>query len=166
MDVSLKSGCVVVAVAAGLTVPATAAAQSGAIPDPNSPAGKEYALPLDQGRAQGGGGSHGGGSHGGGAGSHGGARPLFGAGISPAHHESRSSSGPQGGTAPGSHGSTKPSRSVSGSSSTALRLRPTAHESSTGQPALLVVFVLLGGVLLAGGFRLVGRRSPPPAGAA
>lgn len=167
---SLKSGGVALAVAAGLALPASAAAQSGAIPDPNSPAGKEYAMPLEQGRSSGGGGSHGGGSgsHGGGSGSHGGsaaARPLFGSGIAPSGHHAASSANPDRGSSPGSSSGNDSSKARSGSVAPPVRPRPAAHEDSSGQPALLVVFVLLGGVALAGGFRLVGRRSPPPAGA-
>jgi len=71
-----------------LAMPSAAIAQSNR-PDPDSPAGVEYELPLDQTREDlsddGGGGDRGsrdGGSPGGDGGS--GAAPLFGAGISPA----------------------------------------------------------------------------------
>jgi hypothetical protein len=172
MGLTRKSWGPALAIAVGLALPGAAMAQSGAIPDPNSPAGKEYALPLDQGRGQGMGGSHGGGtgSHGGGPGSHGGssgARPLFGAGIGPpGHHHARSSAGRGGTSVPGSTADgTGTGGSADAGTGSVLGARTAYHRHSGGQPTLLVLLVLLGGAMLAGGFRLVGRRSPPPAGA-
>lgn len=85
-------GATGVVVAAALLCPSSAAAvEKGVHFGPNSPAGKEYAVPLDQGRnagqsspggGPGGGGSAGGGSHGGGSGSGGGAH----AGSAGGHH--------------------------------------------------------------------------------
>lgn len=70
-------------------LPGSALAEPGLTVDPQSPAGVEYAVPLDQGRGHGGdsGGSGGGGSSSGGN-TAGGSPPLFGSGIKPVSEKS------------------------------------------------------------------------------
>jgi len=80
-----------------LTAPRAAAAPDEVIFDPGSPAGKEYAIPLDDARrgAEGGGGAGGAGSSAGPAGRSGIANPpLFGAGVKPERSGGGSSGGP------------------------------------------------------------------------
>jgi len=79
------------AVTCSLLLPGVAQAQDPARPDPDSPAGVEYQLPLDQARRDaapdpgGGGGGAGGGPPGGGSAE---PTPLFGAGITPDRSQS------------------------------------------------------------------------------
>jgi hypothetical protein len=89
----------IVFLAALLALPAAAAAQSAGVHvDPDSPAGTEYAIPLEEARRQG----SGGGDPGAGGRAGGGPRPapLFGEGIEPGP----SASGPGGGSAGGGDG--------------------------------------------------------------
>src|SRR5436189_3816309 len=164
----------ITALAAGTVVAACAmpggatAAEPGFTVDPQSPAGVEYQVPLDNARNQGGGGSghHGGGGFGsttgGGGNSSGGATGgggggssagtgssnLFGTGISPATAGSGASGagGPSGGTAGGAtgggaggHGSGAPS----GEARHFPAITTTADYSSTGPVAGIVVAILL-----------------------
>jgi hypothetical protein len=75
------------AAATGIGAPVAAAAEPGVHVDPGSPAGKEYALPVDQARHDAGGAATGGGSGSGGGPSSGsgstGGGALFGAGVRP-----------------------------------------------------------------------------------
>jgi hypothetical protein len=147
---------------ASLLIPAGAAAQSNR-PDPDSPAGVEYELPLDQtrkdlsddgdGPRRGGGenGSDPGASGGGGAES---AAPLFGAGIS---REGASA----GGEAPGDGSSggdradsgdgagSPPDGEASDDSGPAVSRASTGDEGSTGLllPGLALLVILAGGAM-------------------
>jgi hypothetical protein len=156
--------------------PGTAGAQQGLTVDPQSPAGVEYAVPLDTARSHGGGGSShpgsgGGGSTSGGSGTGGSGSPvLFGSGITPpakAASRSGSGSGGQGSGArkrqSGGRGSKPGARTATaGSPSPVTPVTASASYSSTGPVAGIV-----GGVLLLGGgfglfVRLRGRRSASP----
>ena len=157
-----------VAVTGGIPAGASAA-EPGFTVDPQSPAGVEYQVPLDNARNQGGGGSghHGGGGFGsttgGGGNSSGGATGggggssagtgssnLFGTGISPATAGSGASGaggssvgtagGATGGGA-GGHGSGAPS----GEARHFPAITTTADYSSTGPVAGIVVAILLVG---------------------
>jgi hypothetical protein len=162
-----------VAVTGGIPAGASAA-EPGFTVDPQSPAGVEYQVPLDNARHQGGGGSghHGGGSlgnsggGGGGTSSGGGATggsggsgagtsssDLFGSGITPAASNGSNGSASNGGHGSGSAGGSA-ARGSGGSggagSSHFPALTTTADYSSTGPIAGIVVAILLVG----GGFGL------------
>jgi hypothetical protein len=159
-----------------------------ATPSSGSPAGTEYALPFDQGRHAGGGGSHHGGAggsggftggSGGGSGSGGGGTgatggmDLFGAGILPA----AVAGGPRGphSREGGSSGGSASGKALHGASNavgdTVRSARAVADSAAAdagkadGQVALIVLLLLAGGAALALGIRFVARRVPP-AGAA
>jgi hypothetical protein len=152
--------------------PGTAGAQQGLTVDPQSPAGVEYAVPLDTARGHAGGhlgGGNGGGGAGGGGGSGTagtGAPALFGSGITPpAKAASRSGSGGGHGSGAGKRqsggrGSKSGARTATaGSPSPVTPVTASASYSSTAPVAGIV-----GGVLLLGGgfglfLRLRGRRS-------
>jgi hypothetical protein len=148
-------------------IPAGAsAAEPGFTVDPQSPAGVEYQIPLDNARGQGGGSHHHGGSLGGGGGtasgggSNGGGGTsggsggsgsgtsspnLFGVGITPATgHGSNAGGRGNGGTGNGG-----PGRSGSGGSGGGSRHLPslttTADYSTTGPIAGIVVAILITG---------------------
>jgi hypothetical protein len=163
-----KTAFALAGVIGGLALAGTAqAAEPGFTPDPESPAGVEYQIPLDTARGQGGGGPSGGDAQGGGGspsgspsgGSPSGSAPsggsagsrgtsgLFGSGIST----------PGKGDAKGPNG-TRQRRGGAGSGSTAVPVSASASYSATGPVAGVV-----GGVLLIGGgiglfLRLRGRR--------
>src|SRR5690242_1703421 len=150
-------------------IPAGAsAAEPGFTVDPQSPAGVEYQIPLDNARGQGGG-SHGGGSHNGGgniggtsggggsnggggaaggtggSGSSGPSSNLFGAGITPATG-SGASNGSKGSGASGGHGgSNLGSGGGGGSRHLPSALTASANYSSTGPIAGIVAAILLTG---------------------
>jgi hypothetical protein len=147
------------ALVAGAGTPSTALAEPGLTVDPQSPAGVEYAIPLDT--ARGGGGGGGSGHAGGfGSGSGGGPSRLFGAGITPPGNRSTSStsgsgrSGSGSGTArskrrgTGSNGGKSSSTSAHGAGvgTTVAPVTASANYSSTAPLAGVI-----GGVLLAGG---------------
>ena len=143
-----------------LLVPAGAAAQSDR-PDPDSPAGVEYELPLDQTRKDlsengkepesGGGGN--GGSPGSAGGGDGGAAPLFGAGIS----REAASGGEDGGQNPSSDDRTEPGTGGGGPSAgdeqrdsdPAVTKASTGDGGSTGLllPGLVLLVILAGGAM-------------------
>jgi hypothetical protein len=138
-----------------LVVPGEAPAERGLTVDPHSPAGVEYAVPLDSGR-----------QHGGGSGDSGasGARPLFGTGIRP---PSGSGSGtPSHGTTPrgrkegGGAAAKKPvGRAQSGKSEPRVTpARASADYSSSGPLAALIAAILLVGGGLGLVLRLRARR--------
>jgi hypothetical protein len=88
---------------AALALPPAAVAQRGVFVDPDSPAGKEYAIPLEEARRQAAGGGEGGGNSRGG-------QPLFGQGIKPVDGSSEESaagggSGSEGGSVANGGGS-------------------------------------------------------------
>jgi hypothetical protein len=77
--------------AAASLAPAAAAQEEGVSVDPDSPAGQEYAIPLEQARRDAAGGGNAG------HGSKGGGESLFGAGIEPAEGGGRGSGSPDSG---------------------------------------------------------------------
>ena len=144
------------AVATGAWVPAAAAAEPGVHIDPSSPAGKEYALPVDQARRDAGGSATQGGS-----GSHGGQGDLFGAGIGPSGGGGGGTgAGHTGGHATGgSHGSAKAAtRHASGGSpgsGPTAGNRVSSPNSGSSDGALIGI---VGGVLLLGAACGLGAR--------
>jgi hypothetical protein len=135
----------------GLILASPVAAQEpGVHVDPNSPAGKEYAIPIDQARRQAEGASAGNGSHG-----SSGSAPLFGAGISSRAGGSSSSSG-SGKSGAGAAGSTKTrtegSRKSDGARSAGANARLAgAAAADTGSSATFLTAAVVAAVLLAGG---------------
>src|SRR3954470_22491092 len=159
----------VAGVLSALAASASAQAEPGFTADPQSPAGVEYAIPLDTARGHGGGGggghdpaggtvpgSGGGGSDSGGsgggagaAGASGGGKPaLFGAGITPPSHSKparhRATPARKGGGNGGT--SAKPSRATG--SRAAAPVVASAEYSSTGPLVAIVGAILLAGALL------------------
>jgi hypothetical protein len=129
------------------TAPAVPAlAQSGVHVDPRSPAGKEYALPLDQARREAGQSGH--------QGSASGRSALFGEGIEPAA-QGGGGTGKAKGSAPGTaRRSSGKSESRSGAAA-----RLTATIGATGDSPLLVDGgIALAVLLAAGAFGLALRR--------
>jgi hypothetical protein len=146
-------------VLAALPTSASAQAEPGFTADPQSPAGVEYAIPLDQARGHGGGGGGGGGVHPGGTGGGsggsgsgssqaGGSSPaLFGAGITPpsrskSNHHAAAPDSKRG----GSHARAKPS--IPSGSRAAAPVVASADYSSTGPVVGIVAAILLAGALL------------------
>ena len=144
-----------------LAMPSAAIAQSNR-PDPDSPAGVEYELPLDQTRKDlsddGGGGDRGsrdGGSSAGGGGSD--SAPLFGAGIAPGNGGSAGGSGDgadRGGATAGARGGSSGDGEPGGKGASPQPAGPTIAEARTGADSggtgLLIPGIALA-VLLAGG---------------
>jgi hypothetical protein len=143
-------------VLAATGLPAAALAERGVTVDPQSPAGVEYAVPLDHARGGHGGGSGGSGSGGStSGGSGGGSQALFGSGIAPASKASKAHahSGGTGGRAAGGS-QQKPRR---GGSSPSQSVTPVAASASYSTTAPIAG--LIGGILVAGGgFGLFLRR--------
>ena len=150
-----------VILAVHLLVPAGAVAQSEG-PDPDSPAGVEYELPLDQTRKDlsdgGKGPGSGGGDNGASPGSAGGdgddgAAPLFGAGIS----REAASGGEGGGQNPSDGGRTKSGTEAGGPSADGEQgdSDPAVTKASTGDggftglllPGLVLLVILAGGAM-------------------
>jgi hypothetical protein len=138
------AGVVVVLTLAGLTSSARAAAANGVHFDPDSPAGKEYALPLEQARDEATGGDASNEDSGVGA-------PLFGAGISPPGTASARIAGPSGVKA-----GPRANRGAGHSGQRGSAASPAAvvriSEAGDGYPltsgaALVAAIVLLGGAL-------------------
>ena len=144
-----------------LLVPAGAAAQSDR-PDPDSPAGVEYELPLDQTRKdlsdngkepESGGGENGASPGSSGAGGDDGAAPLFGAGIS----RETASGVEDGGQNPSSGDQTEPGTGGGGPSAGDEQRDsdPTVTKASAGDdgstglllPGLVVLVILAGGAM-------------------
>ena len=143
-----------------LLVPVGAAAQSDR-PDPDSPAGVEYELPLDQtrkdlsdnGKRPESGGGENGASPGSAGGSDGGAAPLFGAGIS----REVASGGEGGGQNPPDGGQTESGTEArapsadgeQGDSDPAVTKASTGDGGSTGLllPGLVLLVILAGGAI-------------------
>jgi len=144
---------------ASLLIPAGAAAQSNR-PDPDSPAGVEYELPLDQTRKDlsddGDGPRRGGGENGSDPGASGGGgaestTPLFGAGIS---REGASAGGeaPGDGSSGGDSGDgagSPPDGEASDDSGSAVSRASTGDDGSTGilLPGLALLVILAGGAM-------------------
>lgn len=155
----------------------TAQAEPGVIVDPQSPAGVEYAIPLDQGRHHGGGPGH----HGSGAAS----QELFGAGIKPSGGSGSGSGSSGSGSAPqalatggpgsagggGSGGASGSGSGRSGSGAGSARrsgaapevpsvapVRAAADYSSSGSVAVLIAAILAGGLGFGVLLRLRARR--------
>jgi hypothetical protein len=139
----------------------TAHADKGLTVDPHSPAGVEYAVPLDSGRG------HGGGSGSGGGGS----RPLFGAGITPPAHGGQGTSGSSPGGTPSArnghhrggasnHSSSRPrASSAAAPDPTATPVRAAADYSSAGPVAGLIAAIVLAGGCLGAFLRFRTRRA-------
>jgi hypothetical protein len=156
-------------VLSALAASASAQAEPGFTADPQSPAGVEYAIPLDTARGQGGvhhgspgsGGTPGSGTStpGGtspGTGSGGGSPALFGSGITPPKENGSKHAKPGG---DGGSGSDKPARSGGRGSAVTPPVAASASYSSTGP-----VVGIVGAILLLGGgvgvmLRLRARRS-------
>lgn len=143
----------------GLTLTPSAGAQErGVFVDPESPAGKEYAIPLEQARREAAGGA--GGREGGAGGSGSGAQPLFGVGIGRA--KGASASGGDGTAASGGADGSKRGGDgqAGGKAPGAGDLAPSARSSaaieaaaSEGSDTLLtagIAAAVLGAGLLAG----------------
>jgi hypothetical protein len=146
---------------AGLTAAGGAAAEKGVHFDPNSPAGKEYALPLDQARNEA---SGGGGPEEAGSGTESGeAAPLFGAGVSGPGATAGSVQGHHGGGASGGGGREGPTPSEAPERA-GTHLGPAALDSGDGYPLAggvgLVALIVLLGVGLGLAFRGVRRAAP------
>jgi len=148
---------------ASLVLPAGAAAQSNR-PDPDSPAGVEYELPLDQTRkdlSDDGDGGGGGGTDGSstdapgasGGSDAGGAAPLFGAGISreaSAEGKGRGQSQPNGDGAAAGQGDGSPADDNAGESGPAVaKASSSQDDGSTGLllPGLALLVILAGGAM-------------------
>jgi hypothetical protein len=156
------------ALSGGVPVGASAA-EPGFTVDPQSPAGVEYQIPLENARGQGGG-SHGGGSHGGGSlggasggggGSNGGggaagggsggsgastsSPSLFGAGITPATRSGASNGAPGSAGSGSASGGGSASQASGGSRHLPTALTASADYSSTGPIAGIVAAILIAG---------------------
>jgi hypothetical protein len=127
---------------------APATAQSGVHVDPGSPAGKEYALPLDQARRE----ARGGGSGGAGQKSPTGRSALFGEGIKPGRSHGAGTTGSGSARAKGGR-----SRAQTPASGAAARLSAPATAGG-GSPALTDGGIALAVLLAAGGLGLLLRR--------
>jgi hypothetical protein len=142
--------------------PSFALAQEGVFVDPDSPAGKEYAIPLEQARREATGGASGReGSPGGASG-----QPLFGVGIERSRGAPGAQAGGSAGTGAGDgsngdeEGDVRGQRQSGGGSPSARDLAPNARSSaaieaaaSEGSDALLtagIAAAVLGAGLLAG----------------
>lgn len=135
-----------------LAIPAAAQAEPGLTVDPESPAGVEYAVPLDHARNPGGGSGGSAGNSGGG-----GSGQLFGAGITPS---SGSSAGPRGRSGDGQDGKSTGDKKANGGdgggggnfSPAAPTTRPTAAvEASTSYSTSGWLAGLIAAILLVGG---------------
>ncbi len=129
-----------------------AAQEPGVHVDPNSPAGKEYAIPIDQARRQADGGSSAKGSHG-----PSGSAALFGAGISARGGRSAGGSSGTRGTGDsagsskgGADGSVKSGGAVSQGVKGASARPAVAASTGSGSNATLLTAGLVAAVLLAG----------------
>ena len=151
--------------ASALLVPGSAvAAEKGVHVDPGSPAGKEYAVPLDQGRQQGaagpgqsgapgGPGAGGGGGHGGGGTGSAAGGSTAGAGHGSAPGGANVAHGPKGSSSLFGQGIT-PNGSGSGHGSNAAALQ--AAEKGRGGSGLAWTVGIAAAVLLLGGGLAVG----------
>jgi hypothetical protein len=158
-----RTSKLVALVALGLLVPGAGAASaqdSGVHVDPESPAGKEYALPLDSARRDASGGSNGTGASGQGA-------PLFGAGVSKATGSGGSErSGSGGGQGDGSASTDRGGSVSGGSGADAAQVARTVADSGGGLSAgvitlLIAMGVLLLGILIGLSVRLLRRTNSP-----
>jgi hypothetical protein len=144
------------AVGSGVGAPLASAAEPGVTIDPGSPAGKEYALPVDRARhdatgvPSGGGPGSGGGSGKGSGGPSGG--ELFGAGIRRASHSAGGGGRTTGGR-PHNAEAPAPGPAPGGGSSAAIPAASSSGDSSTG-----AVVGIVAGVLLLGGLAGLGAR--------
>lgn len=122
-----------------------AAQEPGVHVDPNSPAGKEYAIPIDQARRQAEGASGANGGHG-----SSGSAGLFGAGISARGGRGGSGGGHSGGSAKGSGGSGTSGGAASQGAKRASARPAIAASTGAGGNATLLTGGLVAAVLLAG----------------
>jgi hypothetical protein len=150
-------------VALGLLVPGAGAASaqdSEVHVDPDSPAGKEYALPLDSARQDASGGS-------GGTGAAGQSAPLFGAGVSKAAGRG----GGEGSDSGGGQGDGSSSADRGGSNSgvsgggTAQVARAVADEEGGLSPGVITLLIAMGvlfvGILIGLSVRVLRRTNSP-----
>jgi hypothetical protein len=166
-----RRGLIHLVVACALVAPSAAAAQEPVQVDPDSPAGVEYKLPLEQARRDAGGSGGGGGSPGSGGGSAGPA-PLFGAGISAAGSQSDGSGGAGATGGDGNRADGEQSRdggggeAVAGEGSTAgpgagesaPSAGTTADEDGGGSTGLILGGIALAVVVVGGALGLALRR--------
>lgn len=131
----------------GSAAPAVWGQDEGVVVDPDSPAGKEYAIPLDQARRDSSGGTSARGDGGGSASAPGG-QPLFGSGISPRGGRAEQARD-QASTA-----DTQGRRSAPATTSTVLA---TAAEKG-GDSSRLVLGAVVVGILLLGAILGLGLR--------
>jgi len=137
-----------------LAMPAVAGAQEpGVIRDPDSPAGKEYALPFDAARRAG---------VGPGASEREGVAPPFGIGIRPPGSDSGEDSAEDG---DGSPGGSAGGPEANGRDTPRRTLPPAATVDGGGTSSVtmaILAAVLLGGGLLGAGLRIASRRRVDP----
>lgn len=157
----LRIGATHVVAALALIVPAGAAAQERARPDPDSPAGVEYQLPLDRAREEASGPGPGAkdAPRSPGEGAESGASPLFGEGISPAGGEQPDSGSADDGTRGGGPDGDRADSGVgagSGADEAQPALAQTSAEASGSGGATIALIAL--GVLLVGGLAGLGLR--------
>jgi hypothetical protein len=152
-------GALATAVFASCAAPVSAAASAGVYPDPGSPAGKEYSIPLWTLRGEGSGHQSPQGVP---------PAPLFGVGIGPANTagSGRAGRGGRGGGAGTGRAATRASgpgsaatNAQDGSLSPAAIAQLTRQGSATSQVALIVAAVLAGGLALGAAFALGRRRA-------
>jgi hypothetical protein len=168
-----------VAILTGGTWTATAVAQEDGVylDDPDSPGGKEYAIPHERSRREAAGSPGGGGGAGGGNGGSEDEAPRFGAGIQPeaGGPSSGGAAGSEGGSGPGSSGAdsggdvrggsgdSPPGEAdggdVAGGSSSAPNGADYRATSSSDQPELTLSALALGVIIAGGGLGLLLRRS-------
>jgi len=163
--------CTLIALTA-LAVPSTAFAQSGVTVDPNSPSGKEYAIPVDSARRQTDARPDGKKASGAPA-----PAPLFGEGVQPDRETEESAGGSKGGSGSGGSGGSgavpesgtvdpAPSTSPPAAPEQVRQAADRAGESSGGSLSLLlvgVIAVLVCAGAAATGLALRRREGPTPA---
>jgi len=147
------------AILAFVAAPGATAAEPGVHVDPGSPAGKEYAIPLDQARNDA---TPSGGGHSGARGSSPGSA-LFGQGIRPPASSSHSKGGSAGGGARGGSSTAAPVLGKSGERQrqagvVALPAAASTGRVDTGLPLILAIAVLAAGCLGGLASRTVRRR--------
>jgi hypothetical protein len=142
-------------------VPAAARAEPGLTVDPQSPAGVEYAIPLDTARGHGGGGGHTGGGGAGGGSDGSGSPALFGSGITAPKKPRQSSGERSGGTGAGARKGHGTARGSLGSNEARVPVSAAASYSPTGPLVAVIVAILLVGGGLGVVLRIRSKRTSP-----